>query len=324
MKIMICLVGGQPAPNVFPLKEISPDHLVLVYSDRTHEVAKNIKSVVEKVLEINTIALEEIDSAYDFQAIYTKLSNYLNENGSDTDELIINLTCGTKIMSLAAFELARQRSAKAFYYQSEDNQSLMHYYHFENRQLTFDDKKTIDNFLSLDQYLRLYLTKFKSVKNSKGKDYENNVIGALINNFGEGEVKERQLILDKAQKKPITITQLGEDYELIRSIYPVSSPDVEIDFAIRYKNVVGFAEIKKKAERRAIDQLNSVATSENLGSYIYKFIIHSNELHSHHKDAIREYGIISIKLPSAEADDTLSDDDKALLVNTIKTRLTGK
>ncbi|MGB4323127.1 MAG: hypothetical protein WBJ23_07290, partial [Anaerolineaceae bacterium] len=68
----------------------------------------------------------------------------------------------------------------------------------------------------------------------------------------------------------------------------------------------------------------SVATSENLGSYIYKFIIHSNELHSHHKDAIREYGIISIKLPSAEADDTLSDDDKALLVNTIKTRLTGK
>lgn len=77
MKIMICLVGGQPAPNVFPLKEISPDHLVLVYSDRTHEVAKNIKSVVEKVLEINTIALEEIDSAYDFQAIYTKLSNYL-------------------------------------------------------------------------------------------------------------------------------------------------------------------------------------------------------------------------------------------------------
>lgn len=324
MKLMICLVGGQPAPNVYPLKEISPDHLVLVYSDRTKTVADNIINVVKKVLDIETIEPIEVDSAYEFQAIFTKLSNYLNENGSDTDELIINLTGGTKIMSLAAFELAKQKSAKAFYYQSEDNQSLMHHYHFENKQLIVDANKKIDNFLSLDQYLKLYLNAFKQDKYSSEKVYENNVIEALINNFDEGDVKESQVYLNKARIDPITITQLGKDYELIRNIRLVSSPDVEIDFAIRHQNVVGFTEIKKDAEKSAIDQLNSVATSEKLGSYIHKFIIHSNELHKNHVKEMNDFGIIPIKLPSAAADDTLSDDDIVFLVNTIKTRLITK
>ena len=83
-------------------------------------------------------------------------------------------------------------------------------------------------------------------------------------------------------------------------------------------------EIKKVADKHAIDQLGNVTTPEKLGSYIYKFIIHSNELHPNNIQLMSGYGIISIRLPSAAADDTLSDNDKALLVNTIKTRLTGK
>lgn len=195
MKIMICLSGGQPAPNVLPILKINPDQLILVYSKTTEKVARNTERLVMSDYQISNIYLLRVDEAYNFPNITLALNNYLEENISLSDELIFNLTGGTKIKALAAFELAKQKNAKAFYYQSEENRSTMHNFHVEGNQVREDEQESILSNITLDQYLRLYLSSYTQIRVNEFNAFENNVTETLI----EG---------------------LGPEFEIIRNIVP--------------------------------------------------------------------------------------------------------
>lgn len=292
MKIMICLVGGQPAPNVLPIIKINPDQLILVFSGTTEKAAKNTESLVRSDYHIANIRFLKVNNAYDLHRITLDLNKYLDENSGPCDELIFNLTGGTKIMALAAFELAKQKNAKAFYYQSEENESKIHNFHFEGNQLKQGETESISSDLSLDQYLRLYLSSYNQRRVTESNTFENNVIEALI----EG---------------------LSPDFEVIRNVCPGGTSNVEIDFAIRCQNVIGVAEIKETAKKSAFEQLNSVTTPDRLGTYTKKFIIHTNELHENNQDLMDAYRIVHIYLPGGKGGSPLSDNDKENLVKVI-------
>lgn len=299
MKIMICLVGGQPAPNVLPIIKINPDQLILVYSRTTEKAAKSTESLVRSDYDISDIRLFKVDNAYDLHRITLDLNKYLEENSSPCDELLFNLTGGTKIMALAAFELAKQKNAKAFYYQSEENKSIIHNFHFEGNQLKQDETESMLSDLALDQYLRLYLSSYNQRKVTVSNAFENNVIEALI----EG---------------------LSPDFEVIRNVCPEGTSNVEIDFAVRCQNVIGVAEVKETAKKSAFEQLNSVTTPDRLGTYTKKFIIHTNELHEANQDLMDAYKIVHIYLPSGKGGSPLSDNDKENLVKVITSTMKPK
>lgn len=114
MKILINLIGGQPAPVYIATRIINPDKVLFVYS-------KDSKLQLHRI--INTLSGYNYDSLdvnpYDLEDCYKKLLHKLNEYSSD--ELIVNLTSGTKIMSFAAFKIFSESNLQMIYIDSQNH-----------------------------------------------------------------------------------------------------------------------------------------------------------------------------------------------------------
>lgn len=124
MKIAISLVGEQPIPNLLPLRYYRPDLVLLVYSKFTQRAAKRFTHLIQNETNVSEL---EVD-AYDIISIQEKIAGKLHEQVSDTDEVIFNITGGTKPMSLATFLVAANRQADVCYLQSEGKKSRLFSY----------------------------------------------------------------------------------------------------------------------------------------------------------------------------------------------------
>lgn len=116
MKILINLIGGQPAPVYIATRVVNPDKVLLVYSKDSEIQLSRIKNT----LSFNYDTLEV--SPYDLEDCYKKLMNKLIEYSED--EMIMNLTSGTKIMSFAAFKIFDESNLEMIYVDSQ-NHSLI-------------------------------------------------------------------------------------------------------------------------------------------------------------------------------------------------------
>ncbi|HAY32504.1 MAG TPA: DUF1887 family CARF protein [Ignavibacteria bacterium] len=117
MKILINLIGGQPAPVYIGIRSLNPDLVIQIYSIESKFQLDRIK---------NTLAnfnYEEVQvHPYDYDSCRKIIKSILSEY--DNDEVIVNLTSGTKIMSLAAFNAA-EGSGKDVIYIDSQNHSLI-------------------------------------------------------------------------------------------------------------------------------------------------------------------------------------------------------
>lgn len=294
MKILISLIGDQPAPNVLPLRHYAPDKVVLVHTKRTEALAGRIANVIR-----NSFAVQEPfckTDPYLIQDIRVKLKEYLVEYGLDGEGLIFNLTGGTKTMEYAALELARQCNARAFYYQTEDNKSLVHPYHFENGVLAAEEPFPLSQVLILGDYLGMYVGKFEPT-NRFNDHFEQNVY----------EVLKSTEELPKFEVFPPT------------RLTGVNST-VEVDAIVRLGNQVAVLEVKRRAGKGGIDQLNSATHPLMLGTYTRKVIVTSAPLDGNNADLAEAYKIQVILLESGSGN-ALSEDDKVKLVTGIKSAL---
>jgi hypothetical protein len=114
MKVLINLIGGQPVPNYLAAQEIQPDKIFNIYS----EASEKIMIRLNDLLKIDLINPPLKVNAFDFNQIYNSLIKFLNE---PEYEVIVNLTGGTKIMSIAAFEAAKKFNLKSIYIDSENH-----------------------------------------------------------------------------------------------------------------------------------------------------------------------------------------------------------
>lgn len=114
MKILINLIGGQPAPVYIATRIINPDKVLLVYSKDSEVQLHRIK---------NTLSMYNYDSVevspYDLEDCYSQILKKVNEYSSD--ELIMNLTSGTKIMSFAAFKIFDESNREMVYVDSQNH-----------------------------------------------------------------------------------------------------------------------------------------------------------------------------------------------------------
>lgn len=116
-RIHVCLVSGQPMPNLIPLKmeELKPERVVLLVSPDMKTQAGRLESIIVTL----GIKVEKRDiEPYDLEAVRDTCMNILAD--LEDDEVTLNVTGGTKVMALGAFEVFRTWQKPIIYVDTQD------------------------------------------------------------------------------------------------------------------------------------------------------------------------------------------------------------
>lgn len=144
MKRQIALVGGQIIPIYLGIREKDPKHVHLIYSSELEGKVSSLKK------EFNAINFHDhIADAYSFEDIASIVESLIFEYEDDQWEL--NLTGGTKIMTLAAHNIFKELNFESFYL---DQNSRI----FSLKDKTFSNTKTnikIATFLRLSGHTKI-------------------------------------------------------------------------------------------------------------------------------------------------------------------------
>lgn len=142
--VMIILTGGRSAPAVLGALAVKPQAVELINSRdeayRQDEVVSALRSLVDVTLPTSG---ETID-AYDMDAVYKACAAIVERIGNVP--VVINLSSGTKVMALGAYEFARQHQFPALYVDTNARRVL--------DLTTKQDFPTIP--LTVDSYLACY------------------------------------------------------------------------------------------------------------------------------------------------------------------------
>ncbi|MFN4110763.1 MAG: Card1-like endonuclease domain-containing protein [Ignavibacteria bacterium] len=180
MNIIFCLVSRQTMPNVLPVLMYKPEKVVLFETPEESQSAENLyhlfknKNIqVERVRKLN---------AYDFGNLKQIIRDYLEKENN----VALNITGGTKLMALAAYEAFKQSSKQIFYCDTEHKQ-IIHIFP------DYNYEKLVTS-LSIEEYLESYGYKIISKKDdSDAKLYfqlfdfinNNNLLRSFIKFFSQ-------------------------------------------------------------------------------------------------------------------------------------------
>lgn len=115
-KITVSLVGKQTQPNILLIKELAhhdPQNFkhVLIYSTDTEKQIGFIKKTCSEFQEAQFIDI--LVQEDDIKGIQNELDKKLSVE--DEDEIFVNITGGTKVMSLACYDYFQKLNAKILY-----------------------------------------------------------------------------------------------------------------------------------------------------------------------------------------------------------------
>ncbi len=134
------LLSDHLLPNVIPVVAAPPRKVVLLYTPMNRDRVKRFRQATE-ALHFE-VAAAQVDP-YDYQNTQTVCEAILSEPAA----CVLNVTGGTKIMALAAFDVFRQHHAPIIYVNS-DTQRLQFLH--DRTSIALDDP------LSVKQYLACY------------------------------------------------------------------------------------------------------------------------------------------------------------------------
>jgi len=293
--ILLCLAGEQPIPNLLPARYHNPAQTFIAHTSL--EASK--KSARRLAGLMGNTRLFSVGDGYHISRILEAL---YREMGEPEDEVVVNVTGGTKPMMLAAFELARQRRYPVVYYQTEgprgrDQKSTLYRYRFdEQRELHLEEgyPRELPALITLDDYLKAHLDGYHyNTKETDGKPLEDAVAKAL---------------------KPHVD-------EIKQSVVPDGVKDqVEIDLLVRCGNHVGVFEIKTGgtgSDKHAIDQLTTMAAREYLGTYAARFMVTQASMEERYKALATALRVRVIELKEYYPGKPLSQKDQNRLFQTV-------
>ncbi|MDO5650909.1 MAG: DUF1887 family CARF protein [Moraxella sp.] len=146
MKTLICLVSAQSAANMNSINDINPDKVVLMTTSSMTENANNLMTELKNIGKSSE--LFHITQENSMQSLSAQYNNWLNDNIGKCDEIVVNITGGTKLMSITAYNVFSDFGVRCFYQNLEPNQLMW-----------LDDESVIDNIgynTSLKRYLKIY------------------------------------------------------------------------------------------------------------------------------------------------------------------------
>jgi hypothetical protein len=296
MTTMVALVGEQPMPVLLPALHLKPSEIILVHTAETEKVAKRLQPMIapSKCLKVDPYKL-------------TATSNKIEEVLTNKEKIIVNLTGGTKLMTIAAFALLEGTKGEFVYLQTESSKPVLKRYCSNEGVWELVKEDVLPELITAKDYLDAHLPGFRSEGFSKDDRGQLNIGGKF--------------------EKAVCDVLVKAGFEVLAGIRPNGVGDqIEIDLVIRSANRVGIAEIKLgdkqgEAPKKGIDQLSTAGGREYLGTYTNKFLILARPLNK----ALRELATIQ-KVTVIDGinyleDKPLSTRDTDNLIRTIKTRL---
>lgn len=122
MKILLCILSEQHIPNLLSVHHFKPDRLVLLQTSQMEKnrAGMNFLSALSKsdLITYTADSLVKVDQEDSIKKVTSSLEAAYAKYSSD--DWIINLTGGTKIMSIAAYEFFKNKSAKLVYVNHSD------------------------------------------------------------------------------------------------------------------------------------------------------------------------------------------------------------
>jgi hypothetical protein len=293
---MIALVGGQPLPNLLPVRHYKPDHLILIYTQFTKPVYERLKMTVQPDTMVDGLET----NPYNIVNIMQDITAFLGTSGSGNGLLTFNLTGGTKAMALAAYQVAQQQNAHLLYLESEGKQSRVYRYQWHQSTLQIAADELLPACITLKDFLNIHLG--PKVWQEEGPNRQ------------EGGPFE--IALAEALRPHMDETMIG---------VKAMMGQIDIDVAVRAGNQFGIIEAKAGQNGTKLDGIKQLSTaSRHLGTYTQQFyVVTVNPSHSHEAivDASR-IRVISLSDYSAETN-TLSSSDRERLVAKVVKALKG-
>jgi len=113
-KHQIVLVGGQLFPILIGIKELSPDFIHFIVSNESKDKINLLKPLI-----VSTLCTESICNPYDFFSI-KKTCEDIIDTIKEKEEVLFNVTGGTKIMMIASQSVMQRHNLKGFYINQND------------------------------------------------------------------------------------------------------------------------------------------------------------------------------------------------------------
>jgi hypothetical protein len=285
MSILLSLIGEQPIPNLLPIRHYQPFATLAVHSDKTATAAGRLEKLIASQVHFWPLCVD----AYDIRAIQAAILTEIEQRQLAANDLIFNLTGGTKPMSLAAYFAAQALGSPMVYLQTEGKRSRLFCYEFRQGEPTLTENKFLPGLITIDDYLQAYIGRQygqrKSVPDDEGHRFEQAVAEAL------------RPVLDEMRP---AVNLKGS---------------VDVDLIVRCENQVGIVEAKlgKNHMKQAIDQLNTAAGQTFLGTYTQKFLLSDQDWNAYPdlKELASARQITLIELPNSRGQLSLSAENRA-------------
>ncbi|MEI7988524.1 MAG: DUF1887 family CARF protein [Chloroflexota bacterium] len=262
--LLISLVGEQPIPNLLPIRYLKPAEVLLVYTNKTEETAGRLKTLILNEAYHPEVGILSV-APYHLSSILDLLRDKLRGH----EDMVYNVTGGTKVMSIAAYMLAQETQSPIVYFQSEGQTSKLFRYLLKEGEVQVLSEEICPEQINIQDFLHAYLPGYRIDGYHRGTD----------GNLDSGGQFEKDV--DDALRR--------EGFETLAGVRPTGEGNqIEIDLVIRMGNQVGIAEVKlgdEKGEgpKKGIDQLALATQREYLGTYTSRFLIvarpQSKEIH---------------------------------------------
>ena len=200
--LLVSLVSNQTIPNVQFIKELKNDNSFFLFittddmekEEKTDNIIRACNLNADKVIK-------KIVNPFSIKDNYDRLDEILNYH--NYDKLYVNVTGGTKIMSLSIYEYFRQYSSKIYYMTGTDNNML------QIHPKTSKVEVPITKLITLDEYIHScgFIMKEGSVSEIPF-EYTTDFLHNFIENGINLDLLSQLRILRKKGKKKVKIDEI--------------------------------------------------------------------------------------------------------------------
>lgn len=308
MTVMIALVGEQQLPNFLPVRHYSPSDVLLVYTKKTQPQYENLEAVLEqKKIKVYGVKTEP----YEISAIIGAINEELDRNKklaraiqASSQQPVFNWTGGTKVMSLAVYQIAQQYNAPMMYLQSEGKNTRVYHYIWEDRQLRSTGSELLPECMNLRDVFDLH--------------------------FGPGKWQElgskRRTTDEKGRlfEEALAATLALQGFEVMVGVRGLGG-QIDVDIAVRSGNQYGIIEAKTGAKITKLEGIQQLHTAARyLGTYSQTFYVIAGEPESAQKELVKASNIQVISFPNYDGTaNPLSPEEATKLLSSVEKMLKG-
>lgn len=201
-RVHLCLVSTQTMANLGPIERYQPNEVVLFVTAPMKDAAEALETAIRMGSRAVRISRVEVPNANDMDHCVESVLEVLTQY--DPDDVAVNVTGGTKIMSMAACVAACTAGAKAFYLEKENKVSLIDIFAGSNAM----ESHVLNHKLKIKQLLASYGVEVVGSKAMGSLSYDEwEVVKRILNTDSMKEAIPRlnELAVAAEKAKPMVV-----------------------------------------------------------------------------------------------------------------------